>query len=104
MTRRLIRPTIIGRDLSQMAVYLGEDDPEVGLRFLDAAEETIEGLAQGIMSGCPCEFKKPELANLRCWPVKGFRNHLIFFREQGETITLVRVLHGARDLETLLGK
>jgi toxin ParE1/3/4 len=40
---------------------------------------------------------------LRVWPIDGFRNHLIFFHPTNDGVEIVRVLHGARDLEALFG-
>jgi len=40
---------------------------------------------------------------LRAWPIDGFRNHLVFYRPTDEGVDIVRVLHGARDIEALFG-
>ncbi len=44
----------------------------------------------------------PELAELRVCRVKGFPNHLIFNIEHPTAIEIVRILHGAMDLEAEL--
>jgi toxin ParE1/3/4 len=44
-------------------------------------------------------FKRKRLATIRAWPIKGYRNFLIFYRESRGSILVVRVLHGARDIE-----
>lgn len=36
------------------------------------------------------------------WPVPRFENWLIFYRIDDETLTVVRVLHGARELPAAL--
>jgi len=38
------------------------------------------------------------------WPVNGFRRQLIFYISTNETIEIVRLLHGARDVDSLLGQ
>jgi toxin ParE1/3/4 len=38
---------------------------------------------------------------MRVWPVKGFENHLIFFRPIDGGIEVIRVLHAARDIESV---
>jgi len=40
--------------------------------------------------------------SLRRRPVRGFENFLIFYRESGGRVEIIRVLHGARDIESLL--
>jgi toxin ParE1/3/4 len=37
------------------------------------------------------------------WPIKGFANYLIFYRMRSNSIEIVRVLHGARDIEGARG-
>jgi toxin ParE1/3/4 len=44
----------------------------------------------------------PELAGLRRIPVKGFENYLIFYLAHSSDIDVIRVVHGARDIENLL--
>jgi plasmid stabilization system protein ParE len=34
-------------------------------------------------------------------PIAGFPKHLIFYRAEKKDIKILRVVHGARDLETL---
>jgi len=44
-------------------------------------------------------FRRDDLApELRAWPVG---NYLIFYRVQNNTVDIVRVIHGARDLGKL---
>jgi toxin ParE1/3/4 len=52
--------------------------------------------------GSPWVSRNPAIANLRWTRVKGFKNYLVFFRVNSTTIEVARVLHGARDLESLL--
>ena len=53
--------------------------------------------------GSPREFGDPRLFGIRVWRVKGFPRHLIFYRTIEGDVEIVRVLHGARDLPSLLG-
>lgn len=48
------------------------------------------------------ESPNPRLAGLRVWRVEGFEKHLIFYRPAGDGIEIVRVLHGARDIDSIL--
>jgi toxin ParE1/3/4 len=47
------------------------------------------------------KFKHSELSGLRSFRVEGFRNYLIFYRPAGEGVEIIRVLHGAHDLDAL---
>jgi len=35
------------------------------------------------------------------WPIKGFKNYLIFYRPIEQGVEIVRVLHGARDMPSV---
>ncbi len=76
----------------------------MGLRFLDAVDQTIQRLVAMPGTGALFDTKKPDLSGLRCSTVSGFRNHLIFYRPTREGIEIIRVLHGARDVERVIDR
>jgi toxin ParE1/3/4 len=47
------------------------------------------------------ESDHPELSGGRFFPVKRFRNYLVFYRPTPQGIRVLRVLHGARDIESV---
>jgi toxin ParE1/3/4 len=55
-------------------------------------------------AGARCGFKAQGLQQVRRWAVNGFPSHLIFYQVLGKEIHVLRVLHGARDLERLLSE
>jgi len=52
--------------------------------------------------GALCTFRSPVLRHLRRWPVKGFENWLIFYLPRRNGVEIVHLIHGARDIESLL--
>lgn len=48
------------------------------------------------------EFRAPRAHGVRSWVVRGFENYLILYRPQAEGIEVIRFLHGARDIPSLL--
>ena len=74
------------------------------LRFLKAFQQTCDRLQEEPELGSPRTFGDPRLAGLRVWPVSGFRRQLIFYIPTRHTIEIIRVLHGARDIEGLLSR
>jgi toxin ParE1/3/4 len=42
------------------------------------------------------------LNGLRFWRLPGFGNHLIFYLTNEQCIEIVRVLHGARNIDAIL--
>jgi toxin ParE1/3/4 len=43
------------------------------------------------------------LQGLRKWAVKGFKKYLIFYLDQEDFITIVRILYTAQDIEKIIG-
>jgi toxin ParE1/3/4 len=67
-------------------------------------DASVRQLLQMPSLGAPRKFGNPWLKGFRVWPVKGFDEFLIFYIVQMETLKVVRVLHGKRDLSTILKK
>jgi toxin ParE1/3/4 len=92
------------RDLVEHFVYLAESAGlDTAERFLANAEASFNDLAGQPMMGAPLNLQNPLLAGLRKWAVKDFENHLIFYLPRPDGVSIIRVLHGARDWLTLLG-
>jgi toxin ParE1/3/4 len=53
-------------------------------------------------AGALCDFKSTALRGLRRISLAGFPKHLLFYEFKEKKILVLRVLHGARDLESLL--
>ena len=49
-------------------------------------------------------YTNPEYADMRIWQVSGFSNYLIFYRVNETDLTVVRILHGARDYDTIFNE
>jgi toxin ParE1/3/4 len=92
------------RDLVGHFIYLAENvSLEIAGRFLTNAEASFNDLAGQPMIGSPLTLRHPELAGLRKWRVNDFDNYLIFYLPRPDGMSIVRVLHGARDWWRLLG-
>ena len=92
------------RDLLEHFVYLAENAGlTIAERFLSNADASFEALAAEPSIASPLAVRHPALAGMRKWRVKDFDNHLIFFLPQSEGVSIVRVLHAARDWWTVLG-
>ena len=84
-------------------VYLGEQaGVGVAERYFAAVEETCALLVAQPQSGAPYDSGIDRLAGLRRTPVRGFENYLLFYIPRTGGIDVIRVLHGARDIEGLL--
>jgi len=70
-------------------------------RWQTAVTTTVLRIVEAPLTGALCQFNSKELAGIRRKAIDGFRKHLIFYRVQDQTLLVLRVIHGARDLESL---
>jgi len=92
------------RDLFDICEYIAQDNPDAARRFLVAAEREFSRIAEAPAIGSPFQSENPKLRSLRSRRVRGFHNYLVFYRFTDTEVEVVRVLHGARDLEGILGE
>lgn len=94
MSRIRLTP-LADQDLVQIWHFIAQDDPVAADRLLDLLEEKYKLLAENPHMG-PA---RPDIAKeLRYLPVG---NCLLLYRVIPNGIELVRVVHGARDLQQL---
>ncbi len=102
MPRVLVRARA-RRDILRSAEYLEEEGGEpLAQRFINAVRDTFDALAGVPNAGVACKFSWPALQRVRRWPVKGFENWLVFYLPKGDGVEILHVIHGARDIESLL--
>jgi toxin ParE1/3/4 len=98
----VIKRARVWLDLDEIAEYIGRSNPPAALRFLDAFDQTVASLAPMPEMGSLWESDHPRLYGLRTWPVRGCKKYLIFYRPIDNGVEILRVLHGARDLDAIL--
>lgn len=93
-------------DVFEICQYLDAESGgrELADKFCTVAISTFEKLIKTPGLGRPRHFKKWPGANLRSWRIKGFPNYLIFYRQVANGVEIVRVIHGARDLEEMFNE
>jgi toxin ParE1/3/4 len=82
--------------------YIGERKLSAARRFRQAAEATLNAIAQMPGIGAPYAIDNPRLDKLRCVQVRRFKNYLIFYQRTDGRIDVIRVLHAARDVDSIL--
>jgi len=91
------------RDIFAQFSYLLENAGEaVADRFISSVERSFGSLAKQPHSGAPRHFTNPALAGLRAWPIDGFEDIRAYYLTGNSQITVLRVLHGKRDLPSIL--
>jgi toxin ParE1/3/4 len=82
-------------DLTEIWSYIADDSVTNADAFIDKLYETIHVLANQSGSGRHREELSPGILSFP------FARYIIFYRASREAIEIVRVLHGARDIQTI---
>ena len=102
MSRRLrVRPAA-DADLDAAAAYIARDSLTHALRFLDAVGVAFEQIRAHPERWPEYGFTAPELASVRRCFVPGFPSHLVFYRADADGVEVIRVLHGARSMGSIV--
>jgi toxin ParE1/3/4 len=96
-----LRPKAISDADSEYA-YLAARSLAAANRFIKAIDWSLDRLASFPLSGGAWKPEDPDLADIRVIILHGFPNHLVFYRVHDDWVEVIRILHGARDLEPLL--
>jgi len=102
--RKLLKLPEAKRDLVEIADYIARDSIDAALRFLDAADATFRDLLDFPGMGPVRDVGTERLGEMRSWAIRGFANYLIFYTVTPEAIEIVRVLHGAQDIDGQFGR
>ena len=90
------------QDVDEAADYYAEEGGlDLGLRFLQAVEETFNFLRDNPHVATATDFGNPRLKGMRRWRVTDFESYLVFHRLDDGALEIIRVLHGARDLDEI---
>jgi toxin ParE1/3/4 len=90
--------------LDQADYYLHASDAALAQRWEAAVEQAVRSLLDWPERGTLCRFRSSALLGLRWIGISEFPKHLVFYRylPQEKAIVILQVLHGARNLETIL--
>jgi toxin ParE1/3/4 len=100
----LLRTERADQDLREATLYLLEEaGQDVALRFLSAVDETFALLEEQPGIGRGYVPENPELQDFRSWRVHRFERYLVFYRELEDTVRVERILHGSRNIWSVLG-
>jgi toxin ParE1/3/4 len=103
VNRHIIRRRASLIDLDQAADYLQQQrGASVAIRFLRAAEAAFEQLANTPGIGLRYEPENPLFDGVRFSPISRFKKYLVFYKAFDDGVEILRILHGARDIQGLL--
>ena len=83
------------KDLTDILEYVARDKPLAAVAFVGKLEEKCHTLARFPLIGASRDELIP---GLRVFSVG---NYVIYYRPEGDTVRIERVLHGSRDADSL---
>jgi len=103
MNRRLVVNPEVDANLAYYYSRIILDKPEPAERLLAVAGESFERLRETPELGRRYESPHPRLRKLRFYPMPSpYRAYLIFYQVTPETVDILSVVHGARDLDVVV--
>ena len=97
------RPAARQDILNQYKYYLFDQGSEsASERFLVSMEDTIQQILRWPGTGAPVSPAFPGLNGLRSASIRGFPAIRIYYLVSDGALRIIRVLHGKRDLESIL--
>ena len=87
--------------LEQADWYELQSGEDLAQRWQKAVTATLLRIRRSPNSGSPCRFRALELQGTRRTIIAGSPKHLVFYQFKKGTVLILRIVHGARDLESL---
>ena len=85
-----------------IAANIARDNVTAAMRFYDRVEETYERIARWPLIGGRIRVRDRDLADLRTYPIRGYRTYVVFYRPLPDGAEVVHVIHGARGVRRAL--
>jgi toxin ParE1/3/4 len=102
MSLKILQRSLARQDILDLIAYIANDKPSAAQNVFAAYEHTLTVLAENPEIGWAYPTDNPRLSGFRVFPIGRYRNYLIFYRYGSDTLDVIRVLHGMRDLSTIL--
>lgn len=99
--RLFVSDTAAADILEQADWYESQSDESLAERWESAVTAALLRILEIPEAGTSCIFPSSKLRHVRRARIKGFPKHLIFYRFSEGEVFILRVIHGARDLDQL---
>ena len=95
---KVLRKPQAEADLIEIWIYIAQDSPTSADKLLDEINEKSQTLTESPFIGKSRDELGP---NIRSFPIS---NYMLFYQPIAEGIEIIRVLHGARDIDALFNQ
>jgi plasmid stabilization system protein ParE len=94
--RAFVKHPLVDPDVEEAALWYRRWDTAIALRFVDEVRFAMRAAKEGPLR-FTVRFADVRRVRLRRFP------HSVFFRIRGDAVLVLAVLHGAREVEWLIG-
>ena len=101
MRRQLVIHPRADLDTLECFAYLAKHNSSAAKRFLDSIEQLLPKIAAKPEDGHRYLNAKRTDDDWRYVRVPGFKKYMLFYRLTSTQIEVVRIVHGARDMESI---
>ena len=91
-------------DVFNIWEFIAQNNIPAADRFFTAFTKTLKDLGTHPAIGQECFFTHPRLKGMRSWSIPRFLKYLVFYRQNNRRVEIVRVLHAARDIDTIFNR
>lgn len=102
MSRNIRFARRVRTDIIRIFNFISQRSPQTAERVCEAIHRSIQELADIPGAGRAWESSRAMLQGMRVTTVRSYRNYLIFFRLTGNIVEVFRVVHGARELDSIV--
>ncbi|PWQ94875.1 type II toxin-antitoxin system RelE/ParE family toxin [Leucothrix arctica] len=100
MLNLYIRP-VASDDIDEIVDYLAESSIPAAQGFVKDLQQCFVLLTENPKIGIKREYHSAALSGMKMFPLKKLSTYLVFYLSDDQTIDIIRVLHGQRDIERL---
>lgn len=91
-------------DIEAIIDYLLVERPPSAKGFVNILQNTFDLLAENPKIGATRQYSQKALSGMRMFPIKQFSAYLIFYLHDDQTLDVVRVLHGSKEISALFNE
>ena len=103
MLNLYIRPAA-SDDIDEIVDYLVGESVPAAQGFVKDLQKCFDLLTENPKIGVQREYRSTALSGMRMFPLKKFSTYLVIYLPDDQTIDIVRVLHGRRNIEQLFSE
>jgi len=90
--------SVADEDIEEIWLYIARDNPSAADALIDVFHEKFQLLAHRPQIGLSCESLRPGMRRFHV------NRYIVYYQLRSSHIEIVRILHGARDIESLFLK